>query len=73
MLTRSEQELAREWLQITAAGDNTVDAKFAVDVLNWLQQLIERNCGPMVNPTQMGPMLQIRVRGPLSISEIKPE
>jgi hypothetical protein len=53
MLTRREQEMAREWLQGMAAGDNTDDAKFAVDVLNWLQQIIEHNCGPMVNPTQL--------------------
>jgi hypothetical protein len=67
MLTRSEQELAREWLQIMAAGENTVDAKFAVDVLNWLQQLTEHNCGPMVNPTQMRGSTVIRFRGPIEI------
>ena len=67
MLTRSQQELAREWLQITAAGDNTVDAKFAVDVLNWLQQLTEQYHGPMVNPTQMKSSTVIRFRGPIEI------
>jgi hypothetical protein len=48
MLTRSEQELAREWLQIVAAGENTVDAKFATDVLNWIAELARNE--PAVKP-----------------------
>lgn len=55
----------RAWLQRKAAGQNTEDAERAIDALEWIAELAHHAIGTD------GPMLQIRVRGPLSISEIK--
>jgi hypothetical protein len=63
LTTREQQESVREWLQIKASGQNADDARRAIDALEWIAELGRAGAG--------GPMVQIRCRGPVSISELK--
>ena len=65
MTTRHQQEQVREWLQKVAAGNAQPDGERAIVALQWISELARSAIGAD------GPMLQIRVRGPLSISEIE--
>lgn len=62
MTTRDEQEQVRKWLQGITASDDTENAEMAVYALAWIAELARAEPG--------GPMVQIRCRGPVSISEV---
>lgn len=58
MVNRSDQENAREWLLSLSAGNDKKDAHMAVVILSMLAE-------------RRGPMVEIRARGPVSISQIE--
>lgn len=67
MSSRTEQEAAREWLLAVAAGETTSAAACAVVILNMLAEQ-EKRLGEF--DKVLGPMVSIRCRGPVSISEV---